>query len=157
MNRCRCSDESAAKRHRNAPLLVSGYESSLAREPVLRKLLGVSNCRFFGIEVAQGAIRRLRVEPNLRKNDLGCEFALVGRARRAIGLIASQCKDSLHCIEKCDGRRDRSTACAHVIAFNIHTSDITTGTLPRGPKPAIRCIRFTLPRECDPERFEWGR
>lgn len=82
-------------RHRSARLL------GLASGPVLSELFCVSNCGFFSIEITEGAIGRLRMKPDLCENHLGGEFALVGRAGRAIGLIAAQCKNRFHLSEYC--------------------------------------------------------
>ncbi len=98
MNSYRFRHLSDSERHLGRPPSSAGDDSSLAREPVLGEFFCVGNGLFFGIEVAQGPIRRLRVKPDLRENHLGGEFALVGWAPCAIRFIAAQCKNSLHWI-----------------------------------------------------------
>ncbi len=109
MNSYRFGHPSDSERHLGRPPSSAGDDSSLAREPVLSKLLRVCDSRILGVEIAKGPIRRLGVKSDLREYDLSGEFALLGDARLAVRFIAAQDKYSLHCIGRCVRRRDRST------------------------------------------------
>ncbi len=96
MRRCKRSEPLYPKGQGGRRPSLAECRSGLPREPILGKFFRVSDCRFFGIEIAQSPVRRLWVKSDFCENDLGGEFAVVGGTWRAIGIIAAQCKDSLH-------------------------------------------------------------